>query len=64
MQVGGAVGLAAAAILLPKVADSPPQPLNLLGGAAVGTAAGLLLHMVTRPAEYASPTKMLHELRH
>jgi CBS-domain-containing membrane protein len=58
------VGLAAAAILLPKVSDSPPQPLNLLGGAAVGTVAGMLLHMVSRPAEYTSPSKMLHELRH
>jgi hypothetical protein len=53
-----AVGAAAAAYLLGLAA-----PITIAGGAAVGTAGGVLLHLVTRPLEQKAPSKMVHELR-
>jgi hypothetical protein len=53
-----ALGAAAAAYLLGVRA-----PINLLGGAAVGSAGGVLLHLATRPLDHRAPSKMVHELR-
>lgn len=61
MQAGGALGLAAAGYLLQK--ESNAQPLHYLGGAGVGAAAGVLLHMLTRPLDQKTPNKMMHELK-
>ncbi len=57
---GSLVGLAAAAVLLPR--SVPYYAMSLAGGAAAGTAAAVLLHTVTRPAEDRTPNKALHEL--
>jgi hypothetical protein len=51
-----ALGAAAAAALL------GPAPLHVLGGAAMGTAGGLLAHMATRPVD-KTPNKMIHEIK-
>jgi hypothetical protein len=60
LQVGGALGLAAAAYFLRNNSDA--KPLHYVGGASVGAAAGILLHVLTRPQEAKSPNKMFHEL--
>jgi hypothetical protein len=62
-QVGGAFGLAAAGYFLPKYSKSEVKPINYLGGAALGSVLGILIHMATRQADN-SPNKMLHELRY
>eukprot|EP00882_Tetradesmus_deserticola_P004796 GHRQ01005054.1.p1 GENE.GHRQ01005054.1~~GHRQ01005054.1.p1 ORF type:complete len:173 (+),score=47.03 GHRQ01005054.1:156-674(+) len=59
-QVGGALGLAAAAYFLRGNSDA--KPLHYIGGASVGAATGILLHMLTRPQEKKSANKMMHEL--
>ena len=59
-QVGGLVGLAAAACLLQGQPSA--KPLHYVGGASLGTAAGVLLHVLTRPADMKGRNKMLHEL--
>lgn len=59
-QVGSALGLAAAAALFRDNKDA--KPLHYLGGASVGAAGGILLHVLTRPAEFKAPNKMIHEL--
>ncbi|WIA11066.1 hypothetical protein OEZ85_011218 [Tetradesmus obliquus] len=59
-QVGGALGLAAAAYFLRNSSDA--KPVHYVGGASAGAAAGILLHMLTRPQEAKSVNKMLHEL--
>ncbi len=51
-----ALGAAAAALLV------GPIPLHVLGGAAVGTAGGVLAHLATRP-EDKTPNKMIHEIK-
>jgi hypothetical protein len=54
------VGIAAAAAL---VGLSAPVT-TVLGGAALGSTAGVLAHVATAPEEYRGPpSKMLHELR-
>ena len=60
-QVGAALGLAAAGYLLKD--NKGAQPLHFLGGAGVGAATGVLLHMLTRPVDHRTPNKMMHELR-
>ncbi|KIZ02973.1 hypothetical protein MNEG_4988 [Monoraphidium neglectum] len=63
--VGSTLGLAAAAYLLRQSnAPRPPPALNLVGGAAVGCTLGLLAHLASRPAEQATPNKMLHEAKY
>lgn len=61
-QVGAALGLAAAGYLLKD--EKAVKPLHFLGGAGVGAASGVLLHMLTRPIDQTAPNKMMHELRH
>jgi hypothetical protein len=60
--VGAALGLAAAGYLLKD--EKAVKPLHFLGGAGVGAASGVLLHMLTRPIDQTAPNKMMHELRH
>jgi hypothetical protein len=60
LQVGGALGLAAAAYFLRGSSDA--KPLHYVGGASVGAAAGIFLHMLTRPQDAKSVNKMPHEL--
>ncbi|KXZ40901.1 hypothetical protein GPECTOR_1431g631 [Gonium pectorale] len=61
-NAGAAVGLAAAALLLPR--GSPPLSYGLAaaGGSAVGTALGVAAHVASRPPEHRTPNKALHEL--
>eukprot|EP00878_Enallax_costatus_P000645 GHUV01000750.1.p1 GENE.GHUV01000750.1~~GHUV01000750.1.p1 ORF type:complete len:180 (+),score=54.44 GHUV01000750.1:127-666(+) len=59
-QAGAAIGLAAAAFLLRG--NSDVKPLHLVGAGGVGTAAGVLLHLLTRPEEQRGNNKMFHEL--
>jgi hypothetical protein len=59
-QAGAAVGLAAAAFLLRG--NSEAKPLHFVGAGSAGAAAGVLLHLLTRPAEQRGHNKMLHEL--
>ena len=33
--------------------------LNLIGGSAVGSSLGVLLHLATKPADHKSPNKMV-----
>lgn len=56
--MGSTLGLAATVYLL-RQADSGKHPplINLVGGAAVGCVAGLLAHMITRPADMATPNR-------
>ncbi|GIL88896.1 hypothetical protein Vretimale_16880 [Volvox reticuliferus] len=51
--VGAIVGLAAAAVLVPRGAggSAAAYGLTLLGGSAVGCAAGVAAHIATKPAE-------------
>lgn len=60
LQAGAAVGLAAAAFLLRG--NSEAKPLHFIGAGSAGAAAGVLLHLLTRPAEQRGNNKMLHEL--
>lgn len=60
-QVGAALGVAAAGYLLKD--EKAAKPLHFLGGAGVGAATGVLLHMMTRPIDQRTPNKMMHELR-
>ncbi|KAI8466425.1 MAG: hypothetical protein J3K34DRAFT_433877 [Monoraphidium minutum] len=63
-SVGSTVGLAAAALLLHQGASGRhPPAINLLGGAAAGCVAGLIAHMATRPAEMATPNRMMDYLK-
>lgn len=36
--------------------------LHYLGAAGVGAASGVVMHVLTRPAEHKTPDKMMHEL--
>uniref|UniRef100_A0A7S0WV59 Uncharacterized protein n=1 Tax=Chlamydomonas leiostraca TaxID=1034604 RepID=A0A7S0WV59_9CHLO len=55
LSEGGAVlGLAATAYLL-RSSGAPIKPLNLLGGAAIGAAAGVGLHLLTKAEEQNKP---------
>eukprot|EP00879_Flechtneria_rotunda_P001286 GHRR01001435.1.p1 GENE.GHRR01001435.1~~GHRR01001435.1.p1 ORF type:complete len:172 (+),score=46.13 GHRR01001435.1:174-689(+) len=60
-QAGALVGLAAAAYFLRGRSDV--KALQYVGSASLGTAGGVLLHVLTRPVDN-TPNKMLHELRH
>lgn len=55
------MGLAAGGLLLRGSGGT--TALHYLGAAGAGTAAGIVAHVLTRPAEQASPDKMMHELR-
>lgn len=59
-QAGAVVGLAAAAFLLRG--NSDVKPLHYVGAGGAGAAAGVLLHLLTRPADQRGNNKMLHEL--
>jgi hypothetical protein len=61
LQAGAAVGLAAGGLLLRGAPAA--GVLHYLGASAAGTAAGVVLHVLTRPQEHKSPDKMMHELR-
>eukprot|EP00879_Flechtneria_rotunda_P013687 GHRR01014297.1.p2 GENE.GHRR01014297.1~~GHRR01014297.1.p2 ORF type:complete len:107 (-),score=47.51 GHRR01014297.1:1446-1766(-) len=61
VQAGALVGLAAAAYFLRGRSDV--KALQYVGSASLGTAGGVLLHVLTRPVDN-TPNKMLHELRH
>lgn len=58
--VGTLTGVAAAAYLFQG--DSRVRPLHYLGAGGAGAAAGVLLHVLTRPQGHKTPNKMLHEL--
>lgn len=57
---GSLVGLAATAVLLPR--SVPYYAMSLAGGAAVGTAAAVVLHVATRPEDQRAPNRAMHEL--
>jgi hypothetical protein len=59
--VGAVLGIAATGYLLKD--NSAVKPLHFLGGAGVGAASGVLLHMMTRPLDQKTANKMMHELR-
>lgn len=62
--VGSSVGLAAAAYILHQgQSGKHPPAIGLVGGAAVGAALGVLAHVLTRPADQATPNRMLDQLR-
>jgi hypothetical protein len=57
-QVGSSVGLAAAAYILHQgQSGKHPPAIGLVGGAAVGAALGVLAHVLTRPADQATPNR-------
>lgn len=60
-QLGAVLGVAATGYLLKD--NSAVKPLHFLGGAGVGAASGVLLHMMTRPLDQKTANKMMHELR-
>ncbi|GBF97190.1 hypothetical protein Rsub_10051 [Raphidocelis subcapitata] len=63
--VGSTAGLAAAAYFLHQgQSGKHPPAIGLVGGAAVGCALGVVAHLLTRPAEQATPNRMLDQLRH
>ncbi|EFJ46457.1 hypothetical protein VOLCADRAFT_93294 [Volvox carteri f. nagariensis] len=63
--VGALVGLAAAAVLVPRGGGGSAgmYGMALLGGSAVGCAAGVAMHVATAPKEMKHPNKALHELK-
>lgn len=58
-QYGAAAGLAAGGLMLRK----PASAMHYLGASGVGVASGVVLHVLTRPAEHKTPDKMMHELK-
>ncbi|GLC47044.1 hypothetical protein PLESTB_001438700 [Pleodorina starrii] len=63
--VGALVGLAAAAVLVPRGAGGSASAfgLSLLGGSAVGVAAGVAAHVASMPKELKHPSTALHEIK-
>ncbi|KAF8066285.1 hypothetical protein HT031_002608 [Scenedesmus sp. PABB004] len=59
---GMLLGVAAAAYLY-GTKPSAERGVHLAGGAALGTAAGVVAHLLTRPAAYRTPNTMFAELR-
>lgn len=64
---GATAGLAAAALML-RVRDpdsgARPPAMAMAGGAALGCAAAVVAHLVTRPANMRGPNRALDQLRH
>ncbi|KAF8068246.1 aprE [Scenedesmus sp. PABB004] len=60
-RAGSVLGLAAAAWLLRG--NGGAKPVHYAGGASLGAAAGILAHVLTRPAEQRGANRMVDELR-
>uniref|UniRef100_A0A7S0RSA7 Uncharacterized protein n=1 Tax=Chlamydomonas leiostraca TaxID=1034604 RepID=A0A7S0RSA7_9CHLO len=62
-EAGAVLGLAATAYLLHS-AGVPLKPLNLLGGAAIGAAAGVGLHVLTKPEDQRTPNQLVNIVKY